>query len=1051
MVKQTPSYLVTIILVLSVLTNIELVGEIKQDNAKFVNEKSTPSQFMENGTFINTGMKGKDQNLTNWPISNGAIVPLLERADTSTFLFQDTFNNQSNGPPNDWNCGSEGVVETSGKAHFTAGGQATENAYCHIDLNHLSLNQTGKATFHFRTWVKDGYEHYFRGVKLYGLLSDERNFFVMMEDNTSELILTTNYQTSDGTWIVTSCPTGVTSIPQPSLQVDFHDWHILADSVQRHFWLYQDGILRCEFDYQPVANNGLGHMMEIGSWGSFSDTSAAQYDKVAATVGWVPFQTGGTWISPPLEKDPDYEWGSLDLDWQWYGIGNFQDVRETIRLTVLDWRDNTPIEGFTNLRPTSNFLNISSIPHNIPLKIQIDWLPNITADLIALSAINYQSGELRPLDLEMDSLSASGANSVAPILLRSEFYAHRMQGYQRDIDIGISIENGRNYSTTFNSSLIDSMHWGGWFNENYSALSAGLYNLTVTLDPNNEWDEENEDNNQLTTFFYVSPSSGPNITLVNNPDVGEQAIFEIEPTVEGLDIEYLWLQWDVGDGELIQIPYQFVITHIYNIAGNHTLSLFAFHQNNQTTSYTTLDFQIGNTPPIANISVSQPWPALAQVVRLSCENSTDTPGEELTCEWLIEEGLPAENHGQWIVGETIIHRYPNLGEKHVTLRVTDPFGASDIVEANFTLEAQETRQLLIGVETNSSAVFEGSTIMVRPIWNPNLNASERENVSLIWMQEGVGIFTTKNATGWHSLPAGTANGLNAGSVLSQLQVGLETEYDLTNFYYTVLNRPPEIFVQTNIVNPLYEDEQFIIDWSGSIDDEWDTLSARIWFEPDVEFTIIEDTFSKKFSISIPKSSTYQMTLEVSDGTDTDSLTIPIIVVNKQPEIKVKCTSKSHGETADVLCLITEFNESPSDIGSLTISWDSPWVQRTGMEFEVLGIEPGNPNRGENEYVIYYEVIDDDGARSNGYVYVQINTTSNTSFGSTFEFNVLKFPLFAFLGMFIIGGLISYISNRKKPNEVGSKEWFKQNPWSQELNQSDKIISEDDEENTELDD
>jgi hypothetical protein len=38
------------------------------------------------------------------------------------------------------------------------------------------------------------------------------------------------------------------------------------------------------------------------------------------------------------------------------------------------------------------------------------------------------------------------------------------------------------------------------------------------------------------------------------------------------------------------------------------------------------------------------------------------------------------------------------------------------------------------------------------------------------------------------------------------------------------------------------------------------------------------------------------------------------------------------------------------------------------------------------------LVDDDGARSNGTVYVQINTTSKFSFGSIFEFNLLKFPL-----------------------------------------------------------
>ena len=997
------------------------------------------TNWLYDGDFIDTDTRHYNSSLASHDIPEGVIIPKLRFESPSQWEFEEHF---TNGPQHSWTCGGNPAQTNSGYTTITQ--SSFGNSYCY----HLSPTP----------WISNGWStlaqnismNYisnssYRSIKIGGVTNGETNWFGIVQEGDGKVV---PFGEKDGFGI--DCGPQSTSLPPHTAGgSNWIDWRVLVDHSNREYMLYQGAFLRCRLPFFAEKNPSEDYT----SFNAHSNgtLASASYDDMRASGGrFAPFSSG-TWVSPPLEKDPDYEWGSLDLDWQWYGIGNFQDVRETIRLTVLDWRDNTPIEGFTNLRPTSNMLNISSIPHNIPLKIQIDWLPNITADLIALSAVNYQDGELRPLDLEMDSLSASGANSVAPIILRSEFYAHRMQGYQRDIDIGVSIDNGRNYSTTFNSSVIDSMHWGGWFNENYSALPAGLYNLTVTLDPNNEWAEENEDNNQFTASFSVSPSAGPNITLVNNPDVGEQAIFAIEPIVEGLQIEYMWLQWDFGDGELIQIPYQSIITHTYDVAGNHSLSLFAFHQGNQTTSFTIFDFQIGNTPPIANISVSQPWPALAQVVRLSCENSTDSPGEVLICEWLIEEGLPLENQGQWIVGETIIHRYPSLGEKHVTLRVTDPFGASDVVEANFTLEVQETRQLLIGVETNSSAVFEGTSIMVRPILNPDLNASEQENISLAWMQEGVGVLTTKNATGWYPLSVGIENGLNAGAVLSQLQVGLETEYDLTNFYYSVLNRPPEIFVQNNIADTLYEDEQFIIDWSGSIDDEWDSLSATISFEPNVEATIIEDKDLKKFVISIPKSATYQMTVEISDGSDTDSLTIPIIVVNKQPEIKVECTSKPHGEIVDVLCLIVDIDESPSDIDTLSISWDSPWVQRIGMEFEVLGIEPGNPSRGENEYVIYYEVVDDDGARSNGTVYVQINTTSKSSFGSIFEFNVLKFPLFAFLGMFIIGGLLSYISSRKKPNEVGSKEWFKQNPWSQELNQSEKIIPEEAEENIESDD
>ncbi len=997
------------------------------------------TNWLYNGDFIDTDTRHRNSSLADHNIPEGVIIPKLRFESPNQWEFEENF---PNGASHSWTCGGNQAQTSNGYATITQ--SSVGNSYCY----HLSPTPwitNGWSTLAQNISMNQISNSSYRSIKIGGVTNGETNWFGVVQEGDGKIV---PFGEKNGFGI--DC--GPQSSPLPPHTAgasNWIDWRVLVDHSNREYMLYQGPFLRCLLPFFSEKNPSDDYTsFNVRSNGT---VASASYDDMRASGGrFAPF-SNGTWISPPLEKDSDNEWGSLDLDWEWYGIGNFQDVRETIRLTVLDRRDNTPIENFTNLIPTSNVLNISEIPHDTPLKLQVDWLPNITADLIALSAVNYQEGELRPPDLEMKALFGAALNSSTPVIILGEFFAHRMQTYQQDITIGYSFDNGPNFTTIFNSTMIDSMHWGGWFNETGSPLSAGLHNLTVTLDPDDEWNEENEDNNQFIWPLAISPSRGPNITLVNNPDVGEQAIFEIEQTVEGLDVEYLWIDWIEDDGELLQIPYQPQISRTFQSAGNHSFSLYAVYLENQTFTISTFYFQIGNVPPIANISVSQPWPALAQVVRLSCENSTDTPGEDLLCEWLIEEGLPPENQGQWIVGETIFHRYPSLGEKHVTLRVTDPFGASDVVEANFTLEAQETRQLLIGVETNSSAVFEGSTIMVRPIWNPDLNASEQENVSLTWMQNGVGVLTTKNSTGWYQFPVGIDSGLNAGAVLSQLQVGIETEYDLTNFYYAVVNRPPQINLDYSIPVPLYEDDEIVFDWSDSIDDNWDTMSASLSLSPDYRAELEENTLDQQFILSISDAGSYEVTITITDGSDSTSMIIPIQVVNKQPIIEVECNSKSHGETADVLCIIVDIDESTSDIESLSISWDSPWAQRIGTEFEVLGIEPGTPSRGENEYEISYEVVDDDGARSNGTVYVEINTTSQPTFGSFFEFNVLKFPLFAFLGLLIIGGLISYLSSRKKQSEVGTKEWFKQNPWSKELDQSENFFDVDDMENTETDD
>lgn len=118
--------------------------------------------WLANGTFSDTGITGLHQNLTDWPIPDDMIIPLLERADTTSFLFVDEFNGQSGAAPQGWTCGDQGVSTSSGIVRFSAGGSGTDNAYCHTDLSQTPLNQTGKATFHFRVWVRDGYNHFIR-------------------------------------------------------------------------------------------------------------------------------------------------------------------------------------------------------------------------------------------------------------------------------------------------------------------------------------------------------------------------------------------------------------------------------------------------------------------------------------------------------------------------------------------------------------------------------------------------------------------------------------------------------------------------------------------------------------------------------------------------------------------------------------------------------------------------------------------------------------------------------------------------------------------------
>jgi len=1020
------------ILMFSSIIPLSHTNETELKNSVVSNVEPYSENWLLNGTFYQTGMTGVDSNLSSWMYDSKVIIPYLNLIDTSNFLFTDNFNDQYGGTPNGWNCGSVGVSEDQGYARFSAGSGGTDNAYCHIDINHLNFNQSNQVSFYFKTWQKSGYEHFFRGTKIYGVFNDERNFFMFLEDENKNLIITTNYQDSNGTWFVEYCQNGTTQIPQPTLQQDFHEWLIHSDNSKEKFWLYQDGIKRCNFNYLPVKNNGAGLMMEIGASGSDSDYSEVEYDVVGATPGLVPFHQGGSWVSPPLVKNMDHQWGSLDLDWQWWGIGNFQDVRDSVRLTIRDQRDNSTIPGFSQMSPTPYPLNLSSIPHSTPIYLEVEWLVNVTSDLVGLTQINYSEGEPRPPDLEVVGFSVDIYSDH--IIFLYEIIIHRLNGSNYSIPIRLFYND--NIVINYEAKV---MIWSP--HQTYSStlmrpkLGVGEYNSTFALDWEQELSEENEQNNVISKSFIIVPTTIPEIKLINEPKAGEAAIFELAPTSEGMVFDNFSINWNDASENYSNI-YEPQIPHIYLSSGLHFLNLTVYFSGIAVEG--ALFFRIENLPPIANITISQPWDELPQVLRMTCENSIDSLGDELTCEWFLTGGENESGENVWLSGETITHDFSSLGLKFITLRVTDLEGLTDEITTNFTIVALPTMRILNGVELNSSTIREGvREILVRPIWNNSIDEVDKKNLSLSLITNSQEISIGSNISDWQVFPTEIRSGVYSGSILAIMNSSNGIEYDIVNFYYTVINNPPIFKIEYILPEIIYEDDFIVFNFSKSFDDPWDKLSLTA--ETSNLSTIIY-SINYMVYISFPDNGNHTITFSLSDGDDFVLDEVIVEVANKIPTMKPSCWSNTDDKKITINCRTISKNDSYSDLESLSIIWDTPWGNKEGDNFTFHTDDPGEPTDDDNLYGIGYEIIDDDGARTSGFAYVMIEPLLSQEENSKFIEEDLVFPVSIISSIFLVILIfIAYVGNRgKKP--IGERDWFKKNPWA---DQTEIVVEETD--------
>lgn len=961
--------------------------------------------WLANGTFHNSGIKGVHADLEGWEIPPGTVTPLLEALSPTVTSFHDEFDNQNGGNPGGWNCGNNGIDEVNGYARAGGNWGAEVVAWCNAAFPEVPLENQDVVTFQFRTWVRDYYVHDYAGVKMKTVLDHRLNYFNILENETGHIYAFSNYQDEDGAVVPVTCAPSATLLPEATNTTVWHDYRVVVDAANERFHLLQDGILRCSLDYLPRPRHEQEHAVEIGIRSSNSDPAWVHHDKVAVAGGQHDFTSSAIWTSPPLEKHDQFEWGSVQLDWAIWGIGNISsDVAEKIRVDVLDANTGLAFPGLENLVVTS-YLDLSGLHHSEKVQLRVRWL-DVLSDLVGLEAITLHSGPLRPFDLSVGPISAEPRfqdiwSDDPGIEFASRISWDRADSPTADVrwklDGRLVHDNTqRVFEELENGEEIVHMH--------DLPLGAGWHEIEVEVSV----EDEDPANNSWWQRFRVHPASGPVLTVHDPmPDLGEAVEILVQPTVAGMAIDVLNVDWGDGTTERLSgvtgLP---GLSHTYAAAGTWEVRAWAELADGFISREANVSGRIGNLVPTAAIDHSQPWPNLPDVHLFSCANSTDTPGDILTCVWSFDGRAPVH-------GDEVVHVFENAGEHHVLLEVSDQTGGLGSAELNLTVELARTGRLLHGVVVEDvESVPEGGEIRIRPVLN---ESTSLQGLTYAYQEGGLLLEVIPDGGGWLHIPAGTS----AGTVQSALFLQADGGFDMASFAFEVHENAPVLPVFEEVV--LWEDEIWVLDWSAARDDPWDGLWLEVGFDLEGRGEILTaDPLDRTVAMRFAEAGDHAISLRLTDGTLNDTGLVRLEVVNQPPAAEPWCRL----EAGDLHCAANA-SDTPSDLDHLTYRWNIEGIWVEGGEAHAWASPP------PGDHLIRVEVTDDDGAAVERTVLHSIAHPDAEQGGGVLDLTQSWVgPVFTLLSLVLLMliGIVATRRIRRSAVRPGGPEWWADNPW-----------------------
>ncbi|NWF86495.1 PKD domain-containing protein [Candidatus Bathyarchaeota archaeon] len=184
-------------------------------------------------------------------------------------------------------------------------------------------------------------------------------------------------------------------------------------------------------------------------------------------------------------------------------------------------------------------------------------------------------------------------------------------------------------------------------------------------------------------FYYANPTLEPPVasftyspSLIKvNVTVTFNASASTDP--DGTIVSY---DWDFGDGNMTSMPTP-IITHIYNMTGNYTVTLNVT-DNDGLSDILTEDITVWPTqiPPFANFVYSPPNIQVNSTATFDASGSYDLDGSITQYMWDF-----GDTNITTVTTPIITHIYNTTGNYTVTLNVTDNEGLSSIFSRNVTV------------------------------------------------------------------------------------------------------------------------------------------------------------------------------------------------------------------------------------------------------------------------------------------------------------------------------------------------------------------------------
>lgn len=913
------------------------------------------------GSFTGTDMLNRNASLDVLGVPGGVIGPALTFEAPSSWGWIDNFpaSGSGNAPPG-WTCSGSDYTYENGYMRLS-GAQPPTHTWCQGG-NSGTWMTNGDTTLRTEVWIMDNAadpDTDVRGVKIGAVVDNHPVFFHLYVDGNGEFIP----NTSDGVSVVSYCTGQRTPLPSPSpSSADWHTWTVLAD-VGGDLALYQDGILRCRRSMWTTSHSANNHF-DANVGGSSGDSSEAAYDWVAVGAGHHLTFGAGSWTSDTLSHD-GRAWEQLDLDWWMGGVGTFaDDVSQAVRISVLDASDDTPISGLENITPVENTtmtssIDLGAVPDSTDVKIRVSWARG-WYDWVGVHNLTLHSGAAILPDLAPSVVTFAGVNGDVPRagLPISAMVALDVNGPSPPpgiITSTVAVDGA--LRAVRNDDLAAWPASNQWVAQ-IGGLTAGPHTVSVEMDVQGNLSEASETNNVRNATLKVSPNEAPqtNMTadLVGHP-AGIPLEIVVADSVGGFPVETVHIDWGDTTNESVSVSGgPATITHAWNGVTSYQIRLWADLAGGYTSTVRTLNVTVANLPPTAVISTTVQTSRAGDFVSFSCADSIDTPGEPLTCEWSSSDGGGATD------AVSFFHQFSSTGVYEITLTVSDPHGSEDTTTLLWLVSRGDVSGTVLElVPITNTTVPEGEHVDIHVHWNADLTPPNLTAVQMTWKVAGTAAAATQQGEWvWRiPLPQAGVNGPTEITLDTYWVAGATPLTDRDTLAIVIENRAPIAALELSTLTTV-EDQEVVLNWSGSADDPWDRpgLNASLDVSGGGVVRIID---ANHFGIRWSTSGDQHVTLTVTDEDGaTDTLGGAVAVNNVAPSFTFRCFQDTVVRLT-VECLVSDLDDTPSDLLTLSFDWD--WDD--GQASILSDVVQRHRYAEAGTYNISLIVTDDDGAEA----------------------------------------------------------------------------------------